>query len=189
MTTPGRDDSHAPPSRVPFRRGAPPAEQPEDLVGLDRYTSVGEFALFALRVALGLSMLQVAYKLFRGGWEAWLNASALLPGVVKGPLGGIYAAIWGNPIVLWFVILGALAVGIGLTTGFLTRLSALVGTFMMLGFYTADLPPSSGWFDVQLVQMFAFFLVASMGAGHIWGVDSLLRDRYTESRWWYFALG
>ncbi len=190
MTSPGTENE-ATPSREPrgFFEGSPIMEQPEDVVGVDNYVSIGEFALFLLRVALGLSMLQVSYKLFRGGWDAWLNASGLLPGVVKGPLGSIYASVWGSPVVLWLVILGALAVGIGLTFGFLTRLSALVGTFMMLGFYTADLPPTSGWFEVQFVQIFAYFLVASLGAGHVWGIDSLLRDRESESRWWYFALG
>lgn len=191
MSAPGRKDSTTWSGDEPGvrARSVAAAEQPEDIVGVDSRTSIGEFALFALRVALGLSMLQVAYKLMRGGWDAWLNSSGLLPNVVQGPLGNLYASIWGSPVVLWLVILGATAVGIGLVTGFLTRLSALVGTFMMLGFYTADLPPSKGWFDVQFVQIFAFFLVASMGAGHIWGIDARIRRMESRSRWWYFFLG
>ena len=173
---------------VAFRSIAP-ADWPEETIGHHAWLSVGEFALFALRVALGLSMLQVAYKLFRGGWDGWTNASALLPNVVQGPLGNIYAALWGNQLILWLIMLGAAAVGLALVTGFVTRFAALAGTFMMLSFYTADLPPSRGWFDVQLVQMFAFFLVASMRAGHVWGIDRFLRRYEARARWLYWFLG
>lgn len=170
-------------------RRTPRVTWPEERVGERAWLSAGEFALFALRLALGLSMLQVAYKLFRGGWDGWTNASALLPGVVQGPLGNIYAALWGSQIVIGLMILGSLAVGITLLLGFLTRLGALLGTFMMLSFYTANLPPSSGWFDVQLVQMFAFFVVASMRAGHVWGVDHFLRPLERRRPWLYWILG
>jgi uncharacterized membrane protein YphA (DoxX/SURF4 family) len=163
-------------------------DRPEEQLGQSARLSIGEFALFALRLALGLSMLQVAYKLFRGGWDGWTGASALLPGVVQGPIGQVYTALWGNPVVLWLIILGTAAIGLAMVSGFLTRLAALAGTLIMLSFYTACLPPTSGWFDVQIIAIFAFFALASMGAGHIWGIDSLLR-RYEKHRWWYWMLG
>lgn len=193
MAAPDRaaDRTRPAPAPADTDRGGPatpPAHWPEEAFGRSARLSTGEFALFALRVVLGLSMLQVAYKLARGGWDAWLNASALLPGVVKGPMGNIYTALWGNHIVMFLIVLGATAVGLGMVTGLLTRVSALVGTLMMFSFYTADMPPTNGWFEVQLVQMFAFFLVASLGAGHVWGIDALLRQRET-SRWWYWMLG
>lgn len=187
MTGPGRDDSAGHPEQG--RGGYPRSEWPEEQFGRSRTLTVGEFAVFALRVTLGLSMLQVAYKLMRVGWEGWVNTHGLLPDVVSGPLGSIYANVWGDPWVLVMVILGSGAVGIGLVFGFLTRLSALVGTFMMLGFYTADLPPSTGWFEVQLVQIFAFFAVSALGAGHVWGIDQLIRRMELKSRWWWIVLG
>ena len=181
----------APDARIHSGRSAPRtgsrADRPEEQLGLNTKLSVGEFALFALRIALGLSMLQVAYKLFRGGWDGWTSASALLPAVVQGPIGNVYTALWGNQVVLWLIILGTLAIGLAMLTGLLTRLAALAGTLIMLSFYTASLPPTSGWFDVQLIAIFAFFALASLGAGHIWGVDSFLR-RY-ENTWWYWMLG
>ncbi len=161
--------------------------RPEEGLGLRARLSVGEFALFALRIALGLSMLQVAFKLFRGGWDGWMDASALLPSVVQGPIGNLYSALWGNQVVLWLLILATLAIGLAMVTGFLTRLASLAGTLIMLSFYTACLPPTSGWFDVQLIAIFAFFALASVGAGHIWGIDGFLR-RY-ENTWWYWMLG
>ncbi len=164
------------------------ADWPEEKLGENARLSVGEFALFALRVVLGLSMLQVAEKLALGGWNGWTSASGLLPGVVKGPIGNIYSVLWGNQLILWLIILGTLAIGLAMVFGLLTRLAALVGTLIMLSFYTANLPPSTGWFDVQLVEIFAFFLVASMGAGHVWGIDSLLR-RVERTSWWYWMLG
>lgn len=187
MTGPARDDSAVRAQQGP--RAYPRSDWPEEKLGKSRTLSVGEFAIFALRVTLGLSMLQVAYKLSRIGWEGWVNAHGLLPEVVSGPLGSIYANFWGEAWVLVLVILGSGAVGIGLVLGFLTRLSALVGTFMMLSFYTADLPPSTGWFEVQLVQIFAFFAVSALGAGHIWGIDALIRRMELKSRWWWIVLG
>lgn len=164
------------------------ADRPEERLGERARLSVGEFALFALRVVLGLSMLQVAEKLFLGGWDGWTNVSGLLPSVVKGPIGNVYTALWGSQVVLWLLILGSLAIGLAMVLGVLTRLAALVGALIMLSFYTANLPPATGWFDVQLVEIFAFFLVASMGAGHVWGIDSLLR-RVERTSWWYWMLG
>ena len=162
---------------------------PEEQLGQSARLSVGEFALFALRMALGLSMLQIAYKLIRGGWDGWTSASALLPATVQGPIGNIYGVLWGNELVLWLMILGTAAIGLAMTAGFLTRLAAVAGTLIMLSFYTACLPPASGWFDVQLIAIFAFFALASVGAGHIWGIDSLLRRYEREHRWWYWMLG
>ncbi len=161
---------------------------PEEQLGQSAKLSVGEFALFMMRLALGLSFLQVAYKLYRGGWDGWTSASALLPAVVQGPIGNIYANLWGNEIVLWLLILGTAGIGLAMVAGFLTRLAALAGTLIMLSFYTACLPPASGWFDVQIIAIFAFFTLASMGAGHVWGIDSLLR-RLEKHRWWYWMLG
>jgi uncharacterized membrane protein YphA (DoxX/SURF4 family) len=163
-------------------------DRPEERLGQSARLSVGEFALFALRLALGLSFLQVAYKLFRGGWDGWTSASALLPGVVQGPIGNVYTALWGNQFILWLIILGTGAIGLAMVAGFLTRLAALAGTLIMLSFYTACLPPTSGWFDVQIIAIFAFFALASVGAGHIWGIDAFLR-RYERQRWWYWMLG
>lgn len=174
------------PGQPPARSGPRP-ERPEERLGLSTKVSAGEFALFTLRIALGLSMLQVAYKLARGGWDGWTSAGALLPAVVQGPIGNVYTALWGNQVILWLIILGTLAIGLAMVAGFLTRLAALAGTLIMLSFYTASLPPASGWFDVQLIAIFAFFALASLGAGHIWGIDSFLR-RY-EDTWWYWMLG
>ena len=176
-----------PPERSPRHRSGDRSERPEERLGLSSRLSVGEFALFALRISLGLSFLQVAYKLFRGGWNGWMDASALLPSVVQGPIGNVYTALWGNQVVLWLLILGTAAIGLAMLTGFLTRLASLAGALIMLSFYTACLPPTTGWFDVQLIAIFAFFALASVGAGHIWGIDSFLR-RY-ENTWWYWMLG
>ena len=182
-----RTSGLAPEDRARVRSGSR-FDWPEEQLGQSARLSVGEFALFALRMALGLSFLQIAYKLFRGGWDGWTNASALLPATVQGPIGNIYSVLWGNQFILWLMILGTLAIGLAMVAGLLTRLAALAGTLIMLSFYTACLPPATGWFDVQLIAIFAFFTLASMGAGHVWGVDSFLR-RYERRRWWYWMLG
>jgi uncharacterized membrane protein YphA (DoxX/SURF4 family) len=191
MSAPDRQrmSGRAPEEQTTRVRGGNRFEWPEEQLGKSARLSVGEFALFALRLALGLSMLQVAYKLMRGGWNGWTSAGALLPGVVQGPIGNVYTALWGNQFVLWLIILGTAAIGLALVAGFLTRLAALAGTLIMLSFYTACLPPTTGWFDVQIIAIFAFFALASVGAGHIWGIDSMLRRLEQRHRWWYWMLG
>lgn len=86
----------------------------------------------------------------------------------------------------WFpylVVLGEFAVGVGLTFGFLTPISALVGIFLNLNYLLLagvklkdpDLNPC---FRVEQGQNWTMILaelvILAVGAGAVWSVDSLL---------------
>ncbi len=64
-------------------------DRPEEQLGSSGRPSIGELALLGLRLVLGLSFLQVGYKLFREGWNGWTNASVLLPSVGAGHMLGV----------------------------------------------------------------------------------------------------
>jgi uncharacterized membrane protein YphA (DoxX/SURF4 family) len=70
---------------------------------------------------------------------------------------------------------GEVAVGIGLTLGLATRLTALVGLYLAVNFGLA-----SHWMSFGQ-QGFHLILVTSMvifiGAGRVWGLDALLWRR------------
>lgn len=72
---------------------------------------------------------------------------------------------------------GEVAVGIGLTLGVATRLTALVGLYLALNFGLATQWMSSGQqgFHVLLVTSMIIFIGA--GAGRAWGLDALLLRR------------
>jgi thiosulfate dehydrogenase [quinone] large subunit len=87
---------------------------------------------------------------------------------------------------VWFpylVVLGELAVGVGLTIGFLTPISALVGIFLNLnyllltGVKLKD-PDLNACFRVEQGQNWTMILaelvVFAVGAGAVWSVDRLL---------------
>jgi len=83
----------------------------------------------------------------------------------------------------WFpylIVLGEFSVGLGLTLGLLTQLSALVGLFMNLNYVLlAGVPPTdhsvNPYYEVEQGQNFMMLaievVVLVMGAGCTWGVD------------------
>jgi len=80
---------------------------------------------------------------------------------------------------------GEVAVGIGLTLGLATRLTALVGLYLAVNFGLATQWMSSGQqgFHVLLVTSMIIFIGA--GAGRAWGLDALLLRRADRAgqRW------
>jgi thiosulfate dehydrogenase [quinone] large subunit len=86
----------------------------------------------------------------------------------------------------WFpylVVVGELAVGVGLTFGFLTPVSALVGIFLNLNYILLTgvklkHPELNPCFRVEQGQnwtmIVAEWVVFAVGAGAVWSVDSML---------------
>jgi thiosulfate dehydrogenase [quinone] large subunit len=77
--------------------------------------------------------------------------------------------------------LGEVAVGLGLTLGFLTPIASLFGALLVIlyGLATFHVGPSQqGFHLVLLACMIAFFLAR---AGRFWGLDAPMRRRF--SRW------
>jgi len=85
----------------------------------------------------------------------------------------------------WIIFLSELLVGLSLLTGTLTRLGAAVGLLMSinLGIGLLEVPGEWPWSYVMMAMWHGTFVVA--GAGRLWGIDSRLRRRTSESwrRW------
>jgi uncharacterized membrane protein YphA (DoxX/SURF4 family) len=77
--------------------------------------------------------------------------------------------------------LGEVAVGIGLTFGFLTGYSAVVGAFLVVlyGLAVQHMGPTQQGFHVLLFACMIAFIGAR--AGRTWGADGWLRSRYPTS--------
>ena len=144
--------------------------------------------LAVLRIGIGLwwikSVLHKEYpKFVKSDMMEWTNS--LLD---NHPVPAIAAPIrWLinlNPTVFpYLVVLGELAVGLGLTFGFLTPIAALVGLFMNLNYLvTAGVKPDdisiNSCFRVEQGQnwtmIVAEVVIFATGAGAVWSIDSLL---------------
>ena len=77
--------------------------------------------------------------------------------------------------------LGEVAVGIGLTFGLLTGISAVVGALLVIlyGLAVQHMGPTQQGFHVLLFACMIAFIGAR--AGRTWGLDGWLRDRYPNS--------
>ena len=72
---------------------------------------------------------------------------------------------------------GEVAVGIGLTLGFLTRLTALVGLYHAVNFGLASQWMSFGQQGFHLLLVTSMVIFIGAGAGRAWGLDALLLRR------------
>ena len=85
----------------------------------------------------------------------------------------------------WIIFLAELLVGLSLLTGSLTRLGGAIGLLMAfnLGLGLLEVPGEWPWSYAMLAMWQGTFVV--MGAGRVFGIDGLLRRRYSGSwlRW------
>ena len=72
---------------------------------------------------------------------------------------------------------GEVAVGIGVTLGFLTRLNALVGLYLAVNFGLASQWMSFGQQGFHLLLVTSMVIFIGAGAGRAWGLDALLLRR------------
>ena len=81
-------------------------------------------------------------------------------------------------------VCGEVAVGIGLTLGLVTRLTALVGLYLALNFGLASQWMSFGQQGFHLVLVTSMVIFIGAGAGRAWGLDALwLRRGAGAPRW------
>jgi uncharacterized membrane protein YphA (DoxX/SURF4 family) len=80
---------------------------------------------------------------------------------------------------------GEVAVGIGLTLGLLTRLTALVGLYLAVNFGLASQWMSFGQQGFHLLLVTSMVIFIGAGAGRAWGLDTLLLRRADQAgqRW------
>ncbi len=138
------------------------------------------FLLFMLRVSLGIIMITLSVRLLtEGGWDAWMKLGGVLPTKVRGPFEPLFLRFWESPIVLGLVIYSSLAIGISMVLGLFTRLGAIGGALMMVGFYVATLPPLFGWVNFHFIFFGAFVNFLVITPTYPFGLDYFLR-KYEE---------
>lgn len=149
--------------------------------------------LAVLRIAVGFWFIKAI-------WSKWVLFGGILPipmatdrwiGTMPKILSG-YVAVspldWYRSFLQEIVIpnaaifahltaIGEGLVGIGLTFGILTRISAAGGLFLLLAYQLAALGlpfPQHGLRLLMIVAMVAFFFAR---AGRVWGIDAMLHRR------------
>jgi len=145
-----------------------------------RAHSLSAWFVLALRLVIGFAFLYSGVEKVLGGFGAqgYLANVAATNG---NPFEGLFLWMSQTP---WFVDVvnvavpwGEVAIGLGLMVGFLTRLAAFFGAFMMLMFYFGNWDMAHGFINADFMYMLVFLSVAAFGAGRILGLDAIV-ERY-----------
>ncbi|WP_336037163.1 DoxX family protein [Halobacterium yunchengense] len=136
--------------------------------------------ILALRLMMGVAFLQSGVdKVLSGSFGAagYLQNS---PPANGSPVADVFVAMGETP---WFVDFvnvavpwGEVLIGLGLIVGFLTRLAAFWGAFMMLLFYLGNWDVGHGYINGDFAYMLVFLSVAAFGAGRILGLDKAVEQ-------------
>lgn len=82
------------------------------------------------------------------------------------------------PLVAWIVVLGEIAVGIGLIFGIATRLSSFGGFFILFNLAIG------GYYDASLLPFFILNIIFIVyPSGHWLGFDGKLKNRFPKYSW------
>ncbi len=168
---------------------------PAPVIAVDERTRVtterGRVALAVLRIATGFVFLWAFLdKTFGLGFStpverAWINGGKPAQGfltspAVTGPLTDFFAGL-ANPLVDALFMLAMLGIGLAVILGIGLRLSAVVGTGVMLMMYLAEWPFTAGTastnplVDYHIVYALALIVVAYLSAGDTFGLGRAWR--------------
>ncbi|MET0828878.1 MAG: DoxX family protein [Microbacterium sp.] len=154
--------------------------------------------LAGLRLATGFIFLWAFFdKTFGLGFStpverAWINGGTpsqgfLTSDAVVGPLKPLFAAI-ASPASDVLFMLGMAAIGIAVMLGIVLRISAVVGSVIMIAMYLAEWPfsPATGstnpLVDYHIIYALALIVVAVLAAGDTWGFGRMWRSLPLVSR-------
>jgi len=149
-------------------------------------------ALAILRLATGFIFLWAFLdKTFGLGFStpaerAWINGGTpsqgfLLGDAVTGPLKWFFSAI-ASPASDLLFMLGMLGIGLAVVLGIGLRVSAVVGTLIMVLMYLAEWPftpltsSTNPLVDYHIIYALALIVVAATAAGDTWGLGKLWRE-------------
>ncbi|WP_260981087.1 DoxX family protein [Curtobacterium pusillum] len=148
-------------------------------------TSAGRRTLSGLRLATGFIFLWAFLdKTFGLGFStpsagAWIHGGKpsqgfLMSDAVSGPLKGFFASI-ASPTTDVLFMAGMLGIGVAVMAGVGLRISAVVGTVLMLLMYLAEWPfaanaaSTNPLVDYHIVYALALIVVATLSGGDTWG--------------------
>lgn len=163
--------------------------------------ATGRRWLAVLRLATGFIFLWAFFdKAFGLGFStpterAWINGGAPSQGflnsdAVVGPLKPFFAAI-ASPATDVLFMLGMLAIGLAVMLGVGLRVSAVVGSILMLAMYLAEWPfgpnaaSNNPLVDYHIIYALALIVVAVLAAGDTWGIGRRWRalPAVQHNRW------
>ena len=150
---------------------------------------IGARALALLRLGTGFIFLWAFLdKTFGLGFStpaerAWINGGTpsqgfLLGDGVTGPLKPFFAGI-ASPATDVLFMLGMLAIGVAVILGIGLRVSAVVGSLIMVLMYLAEWPfainagSTNPLVDYHIVYALALIVIAATSAGETWGLGKL----------------
>jgi thiosulfate dehydrogenase (quinone) large subunit len=151
-------------------------------------TAGGRYALAVLRLATGFIFLWAFVdKTFGLGFStpserAWINGGTPSQGFLKGdavtgPLKDFFAGI-ASPATDLLFMLGMLAIGLAVMLGIGLRVSAVVGSLIMVLMYLAEWPftpltsSTNPLVDYHIIYALALIVVAATHAGNTWGLGA-----------------
>jgi thiosulfate dehydrogenase [quinone] large subunit len=149
------------------------------------YSTAQMSLLVILRLVIGWHFLYEGIsKLLNPNWS---SIGFLLDS--KGPLGGMFQAMAGNPDLVNLIDFsnawGLTAIGLGLITGLLSQIASLAG-MVLLAFYYLSHPPLVGieyaipnegsylWVNKNLIEFFALWVLFLFPTGHRIGLDRFI---------------
>jgi thiosulfate dehydrogenase [quinone] large subunit len=129
--------------------------------------------LLALRLLLGgLFLMSGLTKLIPGTFSA-----AGFLGNSIGPFAGFYTNLGNSSLIAainFSVIWGETLIGAALIAGALVRFVSFWGIVQMVLYYTAALPPATGWISQQVIYTVVLLLFMFSGVGYNLGLDRVL---------------
>ncbi|WP_115863861.1 DoxX family protein [Halorussus litoreus] len=142
--------------------------------------SLSAWFVLALRLMMGYAFLYSGVDKLLAA-EPFSATGYLMNAVpAESPLVGIFHWMGSTP---WFadflsvaVPWGELLIGAALIVGFMTRLAAFWGAFMMLMFYFGNWEVAHGLINGDFAYMLVFLSVAAFGAGRILGLDAIVEN-------------
>lgn len=137
--------------------------------------------LAVLRVVLGLQFLIAGIEKISSDWSA---ENYLL--AATGPLAQFFISLAGNPIVDYLVIIGELIIGTALILGLLVRPASFFASIMIILFFISNWVDNTafGYVEWHTVYVLIFIIFMAGGAGHVYGLDGILRRNFGRKRGW-----
>lgn len=136
-------------------------------------------AYIAMRLALGGLFLTSGWSKITTGWSA---ASYLA--VSTGPFAEWFQALAGSNAIDALNAWGLFLLGIALLSGFLIRPAAILGVLLMVLYYFAHFTENTayGFIDQHIVYATVLALFAAGGAGHAFGLNSIVLDNIRKPK-------
>jgi thiosulfate dehydrogenase [quinone] large subunit len=125
-----------------------------------------------LRVVVGLEFLLAGIAKF-GGWSA-----ANYLETADGPFAAWFQSLAGSGVIDGLNAWGLTLIGLALIVGLLVRPASMFGIVLMVLYYLAHFTSNTanGYIESHIILIAVFLLFVAGGAGHIFGLNSLVAN-------------